>query len=129
MRGVRASSIALWLYEVGGGVAIDQHRRGASAYHPKGSRDKCVGGQHHFVPRAHSDGTKRQFDGVGAIADANRVLQLAKRRESGFESGNLIPKDEGGAAKHPVPTRPDIRFNGVKLRFEIDKWDSHGRAS
>ncbi len=105
---------------------VDEDRLRADVADRFRSRDERVRHGDDFVSRGNARCPQRESEGVGAVADADRVLHPDERRELLFEGGDLFTQDERRRLKHACDRGIDLGGERLVLCFEIDEGDLHG---
>ena len=108
-----------------GGVDVDQHRHRADPADRLCCGDESVRRKDHFVSRANSYRSKREFECVGAVGDTDAVVDPGRVRIGLLELGDRLAADERRRGEDLVETGSHLLGDLLLLGDQIDQWDPH----
>src|SRR5579864_7035530 len=100
-----------WIDRVGGGVDVDQDRRGADRNDGEDRGDEGVRGGDDFVARTDAEPPERQLNRSAAGTDANAVPGTG-------EAGELLFKGRNGPAADEVSPTADLADGIIELTLK-----------
>jgi len=108
-------------HAVGGGVDVDEQRRGARLCDPLDRSDERVGHRHHQVPGRDTHGLEGDPQGVGSARDAHAVRHAAVAGEVSLEVAHRRPANERGASDQLAPARFDLGAHLLLHRLQVEE--------
>ncbi len=111
------------------GVDVDQHRVRASADNGFGGGDERVRREHDLVARSDVDRAQREFQGIGAVADADTVRHAEEVGVLQFEGTHRFAADKIAGRHDFGETCGDLGLDRLVLDGEVNQRHPGGHAA